>query len=103
MRIDLAERLVRAAHDRRTAAPGRDFVLDPALARSMGLSEANYAGLLRLAGFRAVVPPPLPAGSFGPPRPAAWRWRPARRRPQAGEASARREESAFAVLARLVG
>jgi ATP-dependent RNA helicase SUPV3L1/SUV3 len=103
MRVDLAERLVRVAHDRRTAAPGRDFVLDPALARSMGLSEANYAALLRLAGFRAVVPPPLPAGSFGPPRPAAWRWRPARRRPQAGEASAKRAEGAFAALARLVG
>jgi ATP-dependent RNA helicase SUPV3L1/SUV3 len=103
IRIDLAEKLLRAAHDQRTAASRRDFVLDPALARSMGLTEANYANLLRLAGFRLVVPPPLPPDSFGPPRPAAWRWRPPHRRRQARDAPTRRDEGAFAALARLVG
>jgi ATP-dependent RNA helicase SUPV3L1/SUV3 len=103
MRIDMAEKLLRDAHDRRTAATGRDFVLDSALARSMGLSEAGYASLLRLAGFRLVMPPPLPAGSFGPPRPTAWRWRSPHRRKAASETPARRAEGAFAALARLVG
>ncbi|MGH6787251.1 MAG: helicase-related protein, partial [Novosphingobium sp.] len=51
LRLDMAEKLIRAAHLARVKAPARDFTLDPALAVSMGLSPAAYAELLRLAGF----------------------------------------------------
>jgi ATP-dependent RNA helicase SUPV3L1/SUV3 len=51
-------------------------VLDPALARSMGLTTASYAALLRQAGFRAAVPRPLAEGQAGPPAPPLWHWRP---------------------------
>ncbi|WP_409035222.1 helicase-related protein [Novosphingobium sp.] len=79
LRIDMAEKLLRGAHEARMAAGGKGFVLDPARAVSTGLSTASYAGLLRLGGFRAAVPQPLAAGRFGPPRPLLWRWQPLRR------------------------
>ena len=104
LRLDLAEKLLRLTHDARVAAKGRPFVIDPALAISTGLATAGFAQLLRLAGFSAAVPRPLPAGAFGPPRPPLWRWRPSPREqsvqiaplppPPAG--------SAFAALAGLV-
>jgi len=53
IRVDLAEKLLQAAHRRRIAASGRRHDLDPALARSMGLATAGFAALLRAAGFRA--------------------------------------------------
>jgi ATP-dependent RNA helicase SUPV3L1/SUV3 len=62
VRIDVAEKILRALHDKRGAA---DFVPDPALATSMGVSADAFAALLRTAGFRQQ-------GS-------KWRYRPARR------------------------
>lgn len=105
IRVDLAEKLLQAAHRVRGAggaAGGRTrrFALDPALARSMGLTTAGYAALLRAAGFRAWPPRPLAAGAAGPPAPPLWDWRPPRpreeRRPEAVRA---RPDSAFAALA----
>lgn len=103
LRIDMAEKLLRAAHDARSAAPRRDFVLDSALATSMGLTAPSHALLLRQAGFRPIEPRPLPAGSFGPQRPLAWRWRPPRRGAPAAAAPRRAGKGAFAALAELVG
>ncbi|KPF54180.1 MULTISPECIES: helicase-related protein [Novosphingobium] len=78
LRVDMAEKLLHAAHGVRQGAKGRRFVLDPALARSMGLSTAGYANLLRAAGFRAAMPRPLAEGQAGPPAPPLWDWRPPR-------------------------
>lgn len=90
VRIDLAERLLHAAHQRRErwgGAPRRSrkdagpiprFALDPSLALSMGLSTRTYAELLRQAGFVAKPPPALTDGRFGPPEPPMWYWRPRR-------------------------
>ena len=81
LRIDIAEKLLRSAHEARMAAGGKGFVLDPARAVSTGLTTASYASLLRLGGFRAAMPSPLAEGRFGPPRPPLWRWQPQRRSP----------------------
>lgn len=87
VRVDLAERLLHAAHQRRmrwTDAsrkrhrnPPR-FALDPTMALSMGLTTRAYAHLLRQAGFTADAPAQWPEGRFGPPTPPRWRWRPRR-------------------------
>ncbi|HKX79720.1 MAG TPA: helicase-related protein, partial [Novosphingobium sp.] len=69
VRLDIAEKLVREAHDRRMIARGRTFALDPRRAISMGLTGASYARLLRLAGFRSVEPRALAQGALGPPAP----------------------------------
>jgi ATP-dependent RNA helicase SUPV3L1/SUV3 len=105
IRVDMAEKLFRAAHEQRAAASGRGFAVDTALATSMGLLPDNFRHLMRDAGFRAHELRPLPAGAFGPPAPAKWTWRPPRKdRPAAREAAAAagREGGAFAALARLV-
>ncbi|MDP3677418.1 MAG: helicase-related protein [Novosphingobium sp.] len=99
VRIDSAEKLLRAAHNRRVTAPRRRFALDPALAVSMGLSAAGYARLLRLAGFEVRPPRELVAGRFGPPAPPLWQWRPPRSRGPAAQPSLVRPVSgAFAAL-----
>jgi len=76
IRVDLAERLLRAAHERRTAAGRRMFTLDPALARSMGLTTDNHVLLLRQGGFRQRPSPVLDEAAFGPPGPPMWQWQP---------------------------
>ncbi|MFP5395598.1 MAG: helicase-related protein [Alphaproteobacteria bacterium] len=104
VRLDIAEKLLRAAHDVRVAAKGRPFVIDPALAISTGLATLGYAQLLRLAGFSANPARLLPEGAYGPPQPARWRWR-APRRHDAARMPTRpspRPDSAFAALAELV-
>ncbi|MDR7102179.1 helicase-related protein [Croceicoccus sp. BE223] len=88
VRVDLAERLLHAAHQRRErwgGAPRRRargeparFALDPTLALSMGLTTRTYAELLRQAGFIAAPPAVLAQGGFGPPGPPLWRWKPRR-------------------------
>ena len=101
LRVDLADKLIRAAHARRTAAPRRRFALDPALAVSMGLSTSGYARLLRLAGFQVRVPAILPPDRPGPPAPPLWEWRPphARAPARASESSAAKPVHAgFAAL-----
>ena len=101
LRLDMAEKLLREAHDRRGTGRRRDFVLDPALAVSMGLGTLAYAQLLRLAGFQPLTPRPLAERAFGPPAPLRWRWRPARRtEPQPRAAPP--VHAAFAVLAELM-
>jgi len=51
-------------------------MIDPALARSMGLGEPGFIALLRQAGFRQIPPRPLVGGQAGPPAPILWDWRP---------------------------
>ncbi len=79
LRLDIAEKLLHAAHGVRVVAAGKTFVLDPALAISTGLATPSYAQLLRLARFKPIMPPALRTGAFGPPQPPRWRWVPARR------------------------
>jgi ATP-dependent RNA helicase SUPV3L1/SUV3 len=103
LRIDLAEKLLLEAHGVRTARGSRSLVLDPALARSMGLSLESHVQLLRLAGFQPSVPRPLGEGAFGPPRPTTWRWRPLRRKHDAAAPAAPPRHGAFAALGNLIG
>ena len=103
LRIDMAEKLLGEAHERRTATPSRTFALNPALARSMGLTTASYAQLLRLGGFQPVMPRVLPAGKYGPPAPLVWKWRPPRRDIEPAAPSALRQaDGVFAALADLI-
>lgn len=102
IRLDMAEKLLRAAHESRAAAGGKRFVLDQALPVSMGLLPESWHRLLQAAGFTARFARPLAEGAFGPPQPAIWRWRPPRRAEVARPAPpAPREGSAFAALADL--
>ena len=103
LRLDMAEKLLREAHEARgRARPGAGFAIDPARAVSTGLSTASYAQLLRLGGFLAKVPRPLGPGRFGPPAPLTWRWRPPPRQAPPIPTTAPKRENAFAVLAELV-
>jgi len=106
IRIDLAEKILRAAHEVRAKAQGKDrrrkFVLDYALPVSIGLEEGNIARLLGNAGFRVQKARPLAEGQFGPPRPDRWEWRPARRKQERQKPAQPREGNAFAALADLV-
>ncbi len=102
VRVDVAEKLLRAAHEvRAKAGRARNFTLDPALATSTGLKPASWVRLLGAAGFKVQRSRPLAAGASGPPAPDKWTWRPSRHtdaphKPQV------REGSAFAALADLV-
>jgi len=49
IRVDMAERLVKQAHEARQAGPV--FTIDPALATSLGLSTEVHQALLDMAGF----------------------------------------------------
>ena len=106
IRLDLAEKIFRAAHEARTKADkSRKFRLDLALPISIGLEEKNAERLLGQAGFRVQKARPLPEGAFGPPRPDSWEWRPSRRKQQRQQPvrqQAPREGSAFAGLADLM-
>lgn len=104
VRIDMADKLLREAHAVRVAHGKRAFTLDPSKAVSTGLRPENFARLLRLAGFRSLVPRPLKEGAHGPPAPARWQWRPPRPQPPrvADRPVARPSSSPFAALAALV-
>lgn len=78
LRVDMADKLIQAAHRHRLGSAGKRFVLDPGLARSMGLSTASYAALLRSAGFRVHMARPLGENASGPVAPPLWDWRPPR-------------------------
>ena len=84
IRVDLAERLLRTAHEVRTVHGRRPFRLDESLARSMGLTEESTAALLRLGGFRPRTGRKLAEGEAGPPAPATWTWQPPRPKREAG-------------------
>ena len=104
LRLDMAEKLLRGAHEARLAGRGKPFVIDPALAISTGLTTASYSRLLHLAGFTATPAKILPEGAYGPPLPARWRWRPPRRQVAAEKPvpATPLPGSAFAALAGLV-
>ncbi len=91
VRIDIAEKIFRAAHDARGKSTRRKFILNPALGISTGLTQDSYVRLLGQAGFRSTPGRPLAEGAFGPPAPDQWEWRPSRskdpRRPHAGRAA----------------
>ena len=102
LRVDLADKLLGDAHRCRLGAPRGRVFLDPAKARSMGLSTASYAALLRAGGFRVAMPRALAAGAFGPHAPPLWDWRPPRIAPQAPAHTPRAATGAFAALAGLM-
>jgi len=107
IRVDMAEKLFRTAHEQRNKGGARGFAIDPALATSMGLLPDNFRHLMRDAGFRANEPRPLAEGAFGPPAPARWNWRPPRKdrpqpRPGGHDRPVASEGNAFAALAGLV-
>src|SRR5690606_40603097 len=62
IRVDMAEKLFRAAHEHRAKGGARTFAVDPALATSMGLLPDNFRHLMRDAGFRAADARPLEIG-----------------------------------------
>lgn len=103
VRIDIAEKILRAAHEARAGAGKRQFVLDQALAVSTGLSAENYRRLLGAAGFRGQRARALVEGAFGPPAPDRWEWRPSRRKQERESRPRPREGGAFAGLADLLG
>ena len=105
IRLDLAEKIFRAAHEARAkAAHHRRFRLDLALPVSIGLEAKNAERLLGQAGFRVHRARPLPEGAFGPPQPDSWEWRPVRKAQQrhAPRSAPPRDGSAFAGLAELL-
>ncbi|WP_373283009.1 helicase-related protein [Aurantiacibacter arachoides] len=75
IRVDMAEKLFRAAHEGRARGSRNGFIVDSALATSMGLLPESFRALMRDAGFRQGQQAPLAEGMFGPPRPAVWTWR----------------------------
>ncbi|GAA0265704.1 hypothetical protein GCM10009127_01250 [Alteraurantiacibacter aestuarii] len=107
IRIDMAEKLFRAAHDQRGKSSGRGFSVDSALATSMGLQADSFERLMRDAGFRAGEQKQLAEGVFGPPRPRPWSWRPPRKdsqpRPDRQASKPVAVNSVFAGLADLIG
>ncbi|WP_231471674.1 helicase-related protein [Novosphingobium sp. CECT 9465] len=102
LRVDLAEKLLHAAHRTRLTARGRRFFVDPALARSMGLSTASFAALLRAGGFRVFTGRVLSQGAYGPAMPPLWEWRPVRQGTVQKVAPVPPSTGAFAALAELV-
>lgn len=102
LRLDMAEKLLHAAHGLRSAKGGKPIVLNPALAISMGLGTQAYARLLRQGGFQPIMPRPLPRDAHGPLAPPRWRWHPSRRKANASSVASRPGEGAFAALAGLV-
>jgi ATP-dependent RNA helicase SUPV3L1/SUV3 len=53
VRIDLVERIARAAHDARAGRAA--FAPDPSLATSIGIKSETLERLMRLLGFHAVT------------------------------------------------
>ncbi len=84
IRVDLAEKIVRAAFDARAKAtpeggkPPKRFFFDTALPISIGLEADNVLRLLGSAGFKRFAAPALAEGVSGPATPDSWNWRPRR-------------------------
>lgn len=81
IRVDLAEKVLRAAFDARAKAGGQRnqrFGINPALGISIGLEPGNLERLLGAAGFRRHKSRELAEGAFGPPAPDVWTWHPRR-------------------------
>ncbi|TAD82765.1 MAG: helicase, partial [Sphingomonadales bacterium] len=101
IRVDLAEKIVRAAFDARGAVVaahpkerGRPFRVDLALSVSVGLEAENARRLLGSAGFRCDRARAQAEGAFGPPAPDRWHWRPRRPGDKDERSSGRRPERA---------
>lgn len=92
IRIDLAERLFRAAHTVRVEANRKAYPLDEAMGRSMGLTEDSLEALMRSAGFRPRSRRALSEGEHGAPAPKTWSWMPPRYDDSPREKSAPRPE-----------
>ena len=92
LRVDMAEKLIRAAHDRRGEA--ESFAIDPALAVSMGLSAANAERLMRAAGFRREAA----KGEGATDKDRLWRWRGLARKKAQGQAAGPEGHGHFAAL-----
>lgn len=95
IRVDLAEKILRAAFEARAAVTAKHpkernpaFRLDLSLAVSIGLEDGNARRLLGSAGFRCDRARVLPEGAHGAPAPDRWHWRP--RRP--GESDNQRKD-----------
>ncbi|MFL0355191.1 helicase-related protein [Erythrobacter sp. GH1-10] len=98
IRVDLAEKILRAAFEARAKATGTTsqqkhprFRLDLALPVSIGLEEDNARRLLGSAGFKVQRGRTLEEGAHGPPAPDSWTWRP--RRPGNPERQARKPDA----------
>jgi ATP-dependent RNA helicase SUPV3L1/SUV3 len=102
VRIDVAEKILRAAHEVRSSSKQRRFIVDPALAISTGLTVDSFRRLLGAAGFRYCPSRKLKEGQFGPVGPDSFEWRPSRRKVERQQAVRPREGSAFAGLAELM-
>ncbi len=102
VRIDVAEKILKAAHEVRAKFGKKRFAIDPSLAISTGLTADSFKRLLGAAGFRIHPAKQLGEGQFGPPRPDGWEWRPSRKKEQRQQPQAPREGNAFAELAKLV-
>lgn len=76
IRVDVAEKLVRAAHDARVKSGQHRFPISLDLAVSTGLTGDSFVRLLGAAGFRVFIPKALPDGAFGPMAPLLFDWRP---------------------------
>ena len=91
IRVDLAEKIFRAAFEARAAKPdSAQFRLDLSLPVSIGLTDGNARRLLGSAGFRFDRARPLPEGAQGAPAPDRWSWRPRRQGGRTGEGPAAR-------------
>lgn len=84
IRIDMAEKLFRAAHESRVKKNAKHFPVDVALATSMGLLPDNFLNLMRDAGFKQMAEITMAEGVFGPAPARPWSWRPVRK-DQAGQ------------------
>jgi ATP-dependent RNA helicase SUPV3L1/SUV3 len=90
VRVDLVERIARAAHDAREG--NKPFAPDPALATSIGLQPDTIARLMARLGFRSAKP------DGDQPR---WTWRGRPRAPAPRGPVVPRPGNAFAALAGL--
>lgn len=102
IRIDLAEKLLREAHQVRAGVGRKPFVLDTSKAVSMGLTSDSFDRLVRLAGFQPLQPRAIREGAYGPTLPLRWRWRPSRKVAPAAAPPPPPKHGAFAALADLV-
>jgi len=103
VRVDVAEKLLRAAHEARAKAGRvRHFLLDGALATSTGLKPESWHRLLGAAGFKVHRARVLAPGAFGPPTPDKWAFRPTSPAAPARQPSRAPSGGAFAALAGLV-
>ena len=79
IRVDMAEKLFRAAHESRAKSAhrkgARGFPVDEVLPTSMGLLPESFSSLMRDAGFRKGEAVALPERAYGPPEPRSWTWR----------------------------